>query len=56
MPNIVSENKTKSITIRMTQSDYEAITELAFNDNRTVSDYIRLLLSKTIKENANNEK
>lgn len=55
MPKITTENKNKSITIRITENDYEAITALAYNDNRTISDYIRLLLIKNIKENIKDE-
>lgn len=52
----IKETKTKSISIRLTQTEYNAINALAENDERTVSEYIRLIIKRTIKENTENER
>lgn len=44
------EVKSKTITLRLTEAQYYSITRLADDDNRTISDYIRLLIKKDIKE------
>lgn len=45
-----AERKTERVTVRMTPSFKEAITELAAKEKRTVSNYIELLLAEKLEE------
>lgn len=55
MANTVKETLDKSITIRITKSDHDRLQELADENERKFSDYVRLIISKHIKENTKNE-
>lgn len=41
-----NQKTTKSIGVRMSEEEYEKLKGLAFWDNRTVSNYIRLLINR----------
>lgn len=42
------EKRTERVAIRLTPSLKEAVTELASNENRSLSNYIELLLSEKV--------
>lgn len=43
------EKRTERVAIRLTPSLKEAITELASNENRSLSNYIELMLSEKVE-------
>lgn len=43
------EKRTERVAIRLTPSLKEAVTELASNENRSLSNYIELMLSEKVE-------
>lgn len=43
------EKRTERVAIRLTPSLKKAVTELASSENRSLSNYIELLLSETVE-------
>lgn len=44
-----TERKTERVAVRMTPSLKAAVTELATNENRTLSNYIEMLISDKVE-------